>query len=334
MKYFITGVAGFVGSQLAKELIRQGHEVVGVDNLSGGFLENIPAGVDFHQMDCDQRDSMHLLMEGVDVVFHAACTAHEGLSVFSPYFITHNTFDITASVLSAAVERRVKRFVYMSSMARYGSQGMHPFVETMQPKPQDPYAIAKYAGEMLVREVCETHGIEYAIAIPHNIIGPGQNYTDPYRNVVSIWINLMLQGKDCYIYGDGEQKRCFSFISDVIDPLLRLAHDPAANGEAFNIGPDQDVTTINEMFKITAELVGYHNDAIHIPARPREVRESHCSADKARRMLGYEPKKELRAGVQEMIDDIKRKGAKPFVYNHPVEIDSPMLPETWKKKLF
>jgi len=133
--------------------------------------------------------------------------------------ITKNTYGIATSVLSSAISNKVKRFVFCSSMARYGTQESLPFREEMIPKPQDPYGIAKLASELTVRNLCETHNMEYVIAVPHNIIGPRQKYDDPYRNVASIMINLMLQNRQPVIYGDGEQQRCFSFIEDVVNPL-------------------------------------------------------------------------------------------------------------------
>ena len=202
--FFITGVAGFLGSHLAERLLKDGHRVIGVDNLIGGYMDNIPHGVEFYAHDCADRDFLAKIMKDVDVVYHCAATAYEGLSVFSPHLVTHNTYGITVSVLSAAIQNKVKRFIQCSSMARYGTQPTVPFTEDMQPLPQDPYGIAKYAAELTVRELCETHGMEYVIAVPHNIIGPRQKYDDPYRNVASIMINLMLQNRQPVIYGDGE----------------------------------------------------------------------------------------------------------------------------------
>lgn len=219
MKIFITGVAGFLGSHIADAMISEGHEVIGCDNLIGGYLDNVPDEVDFYQVDCRYLNTMNKLMKGVDIVYHTACTAYEGLSVFSPELICQNTYQITASVASAAVSQGVKRFVYCSSMARYGTQEKVSFTEDMIPKPQDPYGISKLAAEDLLRCLADVHKIELVIAVPHNIIGPRQKYDDPYRNVASIMINLMLQNRQPIIYGDGEQKRCFSFVQDDVECL-------------------------------------------------------------------------------------------------------------------
>lgn len=210
MKVFITGVAGFMGSHLADRLIENGDYVVGVDNLVGGDIENVNPKVEFYNEDCDNLEKMVEYMKGCDVVFHAACTAHDGFSLFSPYYITKNTFQITMSVFSAAIQNKVSKFIYCSSMSRYGEQEVLPFTEDMICKPKVPYGAAKYAAELVVEQICTLNDVYFNIIVPHNIIGPRQCANDPFRNVAAIMINRMLQGKQPVIYGDGEQKRCFS----------------------------------------------------------------------------------------------------------------------------
>jgi UDP-glucose 4-epimerase len=333
MRIFVTGIAGFLASHLADRLLANGHEVVGVDNLAGGYVKNVPDGVEFHIEDCANRDRMFELMRGCDIVYHCACAGHEGLSIFSPHYITSNTFGTTISMISAALARKVKRFVLCSSAARYGSL-VPPFTEDMLPKPQDPYGIAKYASDLALIELATTHGMEYSIAVPHNIIGTRQKYDDPYRNVASIFINLMLQGKSPIIYGDGLQERTFSFVSDVVDPLVKMGFSSEANGQIINVGPDNNPTSVLELAWIIKRLTGFEGNILHVPDRPREVRKVECSADKARRLLGYEAKKDMEEGLQEMVDWIRDRGTKLFQYILPVEIPSDKLPVTWGKKLF
>lgn len=332
--YFITGVAGFLGSHLAEILVKEGHRVIGCDNLVGGYLDNIPAGVEFHMADCEDHAKMRELMRGVDVVYHTAAYAYEGLSVFSPYLITNNIYGGTMSVLSAAIANRVKRFVQCSSMARYGTQPVVPFTEDMVCMPQDPYGIAKHAADLTVRNLCEVHGMEYVIAVPHNIIGPRQKYDDPFRNVASIMINLMLQGRQPIIYGDGEQKRTFSFVDDVVAPLKRMGTDDPPVGQIINIGPDDRFITINELAGILADLLDFKLTPVYMPGRPQEVKHATCSADKARDLLGYEPTISLEDGLKSMIDYIKTRGTKPFMYHLDLEIVSDKTPRTWKDRLF
>jgi UDP-glucose 4-epimerase len=329
---FITGIAGFLGSHLADSFLKQGYNVKGCDNLIGGYLDNIPAKADFYQYDCNFLNSMVKITKDVDIIYHCAATAYEGLSVFSPYLVTQNTYQITTAMLSAAVQNNVKRFVFCSSMARYGANKV-PFTEDMVPNPQDPYGIAKYAAELTVKNICETHGLEYVIAVPHNIIGPRQKYDDPYRNVASIMINLMLQGRQPIIYGDGEQKRCFSYVDDDIDCLTKMATLDSVVGETINIGPDEEFVTINQLAGTIADLLKFDLHPQYMPDRPREVKLATCSADKARRLLGYQTKYTLKQGLEKIIDYIKERGPKPFRYHLDVEIVNDKCPATWKDRL-
>lgn len=333
-KVFITGVAGFLGSHLADSFIKRGDHVVGCDNLLGGYMDNVSDEVEFYQYDCKYLNSMKKIMRGVDTVYHCAATAYEGLSVFSPHLITQNTFQISASVITAAISSGVKRFVYCSSMARYGTQDRVPFEETMTPKPQDPYGIAKLAGEDILRNLCEIHGMEFVIAVPHNIIGPRQKYDDPYRNVASIMLNLMLQGRQPIIYGDGEQRRCFSIIYDDLQILEKLADSPAAAGQIINIGPDEEFVSINELAKICADILHFNLDPVHVPGRPQEVKLATCSADKARKLLGYKTEHTLRQGLEEMAEWIQKRGTKKFKYTFDIEIENHLTPKTWTQRMF
>ena len=333
-KIFITGVAGFLCSHLADTMIEEGHEVSGCDNLIGGYLDNIPDDVDFHQVDCCYLNTMKKLTKDVDIVYHCACTAYEGLSVFSPHLICQNTYQISATVMSAAVANKIKRFVYCSSMARYGEQDKIPFTEDMIPKPQDPYGISKYASELLLKNLAETHDMEYVVVVPHNIIGPRQKYDDPYRNVASIMANLMLQGRQPIIYGDGEQKRCFSFVQDNIFCLKKASLQDNAAGHVINIGPDEEFVTVNQLAMKIADLLNFDLKPVYMPDRPKEVKLASCSADKARRLLNYKTSVNLKEGVQSIIDYIKEKGTKKFRYHLDLEIINHITPKTWSEKLF
>ncbi len=331
MKIFVSGIAGFLGSHIAERCIMEGHEVSGVDNLIGGDKENVPAKVKFTVADCNDLSKMTELMKDVDVVYHCACTAYEGLSVFSPKIITDNTFGITVSVVTAAIKNKVKRFIFCSSMARYGDL-VAPFTEDMECKPQDPYGIAKYASELVIRNLCDFHGMEYVIVVPHNIIGPRQKYDDPYRNVASIMINRMLQGKQPIIYGDGNQMRCFSFIDDVVNPMFLLASS-RISGHVINVGPDDGFITINYLAQTIADDLDFTLEPIYYPARPREVKLANCSANKARLMLDYKAEKIFEDGIHDMIEYIKEKGTKPFDYKIGLELITPKIPQTWVQKI-
>jgi UDP-glucose 4-epimerase len=332
MKIFITGIAGFLGSHLADRMIELGHEVVGNDSLIGGYLDNVNPKAELYTIDCCEYDMLCKKMKGVDIVIHTAATAHEGLSVFSPNFITKNIFQASVSTISASIACNVKRFVYCSSMARYGAQGT-PFRESQIPKPVDPYGIAKVAGEEVLKSLCETHGMEWNIAIPHNIVGPRQRYDDPFRNVMSIMINRNLQGKPAIVYGDGEQTRCFSYIDDCVFCLEKLALDPDIVSETVNIGPDEGTITINELVIMIAEECKFTEPPMHFPERPREVKDAMCSADKARKILGYDTKTDVRTAIKATAEWIRNRGPKPFDYGFPLEIINEKTPRTWRDRL-
>ena len=311
MKIFISGIAGFLGSHLADAFISDGHHVVGCDSLIGGELDNVPPDAEFYQYDCCFRNSMLKITKGCDLVYHTAATAYEGLSVFSPHLITQNIVTGSVSLFSAAIENKVKRIIFCSSMARYGTNEI-PFREEFIPNPQDPYGIA----------------------IPHNIIGPRQKYDDPYRNVASIMINLMLQNRQPYIYGDGEQKRCFSYIDDDLFCLKEMATNKSVKSQIINIGPDEEFITINTLANKIANQLKFNLNPKYIKGRPQEVLEATCSADKARKLLNYKTKTTLDLGLKKMIDFIKEKGVKKFRYHLDLEIINSKTPKTWKEKLF
>jgi len=330
-KILITGVAGFLGSHLADKLIELGHKVVGVDNMMGGYEDNVPKDVEFHKIDCCDLKKVKEVMKGIDVVYHCAATAHEGLSVFSPYEITKNNYLASISIFSAAINEKVKRIIYCSSMARYGNLKA-PFSESMSPNPVDPYAISKVAGEMVLANLCELNNIEWVVAVPHNIIGPRQRYDDPFRNVVSIMLNRMMQGKPPIIYGDGEQSRCFSYIDDCLSCLIPMLDQKNLNHEIINIGPDEEFVTINKIAEICSNLTGFNEEPIYKKDRPREVKHALCSADKARKFLNYKTKTSLNDGIRMTYEYIKKRGVRPFDYNIELEIINELTPDTWKNK--
>jgi len=333
MKIFVSGVAGFLGSHLADAFLAEGHQVIGCDNMIGGDLYNVPEKVDFHQVDCNQFDTMKRLTTGCDIVYHCAATAYDGLSVFSPHIITQNIVGASVSLFSAAIDNRVQRIVFCSSMARYGENKI-PFREEYQTNPQDPYGIGKVAAEEILKSLCEVHGIDYVIAVPHNIIGSRQKYDDPYRNVAAIMINLMLQNRQPIIYGDGTQKRCFSFIDDCIYCLKEMAFRDSVKGETINIGPDEEFVEIIELAEIISNLLGFNLNPEFYPDRPQEVRLATCSSEKARKLLGYTTSVNLKDGLQEMIDYIRARGATPFKYHLDLEIINDKTPKTWSERKF
>jgi UDP-glucose 4-epimerase len=334
MKIFITGIAGFLGGHLADELIKQGHEVSGCDNLIGGYIENVPEEAEFFQVDAIYLNQMKKLTKGSDVIFHTACTAYEGLSVFSPYLVGQNTYQISMSVFTAAAENKIPKVINCSSMARYGTQEVVPFVEDMVPKPQDPYGIAKLASEQTLEVLSDVHNFQYVNLVPHNIIGPKQKYDDPYRNVVSIMINRILNNKPPIVYGNGDQKRCFSDILDVVNPMINSMSNEKAVSQTINVGPDEDVISIKELAYKILKVLNSDLEPIFVDPRPQEVEFAHCSADKARELLNYNTTVELDTSIEKIANWIISMGPKKFRYHLDIEIINNKTPKTWTEKLF
>ena len=334
MHIFITGVAGFLGSNLADYYLERGFKVSGCDNLVGGDLENINSEVIFYKGDCENLDFMtKATKDNVDVLCHAAAYAHEGLSSISPTLICNNNVTGSVSTFTAAIKNKVKRIVYCSSMARYGNIKI-PFYEDDELNPVDPYGVSKVAAEKILKILCDTHNVEYNIAVPHNIIGPKQKYDDPFRNVVSIMVNLMLQNKRPIIYGDGEQKRCFSDIDDCIYCLDKLITDKNVVSQVVNIGPDEELVSINQLFKIISNKLKFNQEPKYFADRPNEVKHATCSSDKARNLLKYKTTISLDQSIDKVIKYIQEKGTKKFKYNYILEIENEKTPKTWKEKLF
>lgn len=331
MKIFITGIAGFLGSWIATEALARGWEVVGIDSMLGGDSHNVPAGVEWRQTKCQQRYNYSHLLGGVDVIYHCAAAPYEGLSVFSPEMVFDETLMSTIAVLRTAIDQGVGRFVFCSSMSRYGAQAA-PFTEDLPQSPEDPYAVAKCAAENAVRLLGDLHGMEWVIAIPHNIYGPRQRYFDPFRNVAAIMTNRILQGKTPIVYGDGSQRRCLSYIDDVVDPLMKLATEPV-HQQVFNLGPDDDGCTILELATMLLNITGSPLAPEFYPARPAEVHTATCSAAKARSVLAYDPKTTLEWGLEKLVAWVDKCGPRPFEYHLPIELHGKDIPRTWSEKL-
>jgi UDP-glucose 4-epimerase len=327
LRVFITGIAGFLGSILAEEL-RKDHYVSGCDNLSAGDPDNVPEGVTYTLADCKEP----LDLRGYDVVYHCAAHPHEGLSVFSPRAICSSIYEASVSVFSSAAASGVKRVVYCSSMSRYGDN-LLPFSETQEPNPRDPYAIAKVAAEQTLEVLAKTHGFEYTIAVPHNIVGRNQKYDDPFRNVCAIMANRMLLGMRPIVYGDGQQTRCFSDVRDVISILARLGAHPCVNGQVFNIGPDEGVVAVEDMGRILAAIIGCDWNPIRLPDRPCEVKHAHCSSDKIRQWFNYRTNYDLNDMLVELVNHIKARGPREFNYYLPVEIVTEKTPKFWTREV-
>ncbi len=333
MRIFASGVAGFMGSHIAREALERGWEAVGIDSLLSSTA-SAPDGARWEKADCCDSTTYEHLLDGVDVVYHCAAAPYEGLSVFSPEIVFRNTLSSTVALLRASINARVKRFVFVSSMSRYG-HGRAPFSEDMPTAPVDPYGVAKVAAEEAVKCLCDLHGVAWTICVPHNVFGPGQRFWDPYRNVPAIMANRVLSGKRPVVYGDGLQRRSLSYIADVVAPMITMADHPAAPGQVFNVGPGGQGVTIADLADRIIRLAGADMEPEYFPGRPSEVHQAYCSADKTRDVLGCEAQWDLDAGLAELIAWIRTCGPRPFEYHLPLEItNSPLpIPRPWTEKL-
>lgn len=330
---YITGIAGLVGSHLARRFQAEGYRVTGCDTLIGGYEANVPQGIAWDRCDILDLDPLTESMKGANLVLHTAALAYEGLSVFSPKTITENIYSGTASVATAAIRNGVELLVNCSSMARYGHADP-PFTESTVPRPTDPYGMAKLNAEQLLNLLSEIHGLKVVHVVPHNIIGVGQRYDDPYRNVVAIIINRLLQGKSVILYGDGTQKRSFSCIDDCVDPILRIVEgSDVANGDIFNIGPDGNEIALVDLVQLIAAHCGTRPSIEYLPLRPREVEMAWCSSEKAKATLDYRPQKTLDDGIREIVEWVRRVGPRPFRYHLPLEIVNEHTPRTWTDRI-
>ena len=335
MKVLVTGAAGFLGSWLVEALLDQGCRVVGIDNMIGGYEDNITSHdrYQFARLDLLDLGGITDFFSGCDAVYHCGALPYEGLSVFSPSIITENIVVGSVNVMVASVRCGVRRVINCSSMSRYGSIPV-PYVEEQVLQPVDPYGLAKFMAEKQMDLIGQIYGIKLVHAIPHNIIGAKQKYDDPFRNVASIMANLMLQGRRPIVYGDGEQVRCFSAVQDVVPILIKMLDYEVDHGEVFNVGPDKDPVTINELVRRLCRVIGVCSEPIYHGARPQEVKTAFASSDKIRRVFSYQEKVGLDESLGDIVQYIRGRGVRPFCYHMPVEIVRPDTPRTWCDQLF
>lgn len=300
MNILITGVAGLLGSRLSDWILKnvEGAKVVGVDNLSGGYIENIDARVVFVNMDCIDTALNKVFEENnIEFVFHFAAYAAEGLSPFIRTYNYNNNLVATANVVNCCIRNKVKRLVFTSTLAVYGHGYGGIFDEVQIPKPIDPYGVAKFACEMDIQIAGEQHGLEWSIVRPHNVYGNKQNIWDKYRNVLGIWMLQYMNNEPMTIFGDGLQTRAFSYIDDSLEPLWNCAILPAAASEIINLGGIHE-STVNEAYNTLREVIGA-GEVIYKEAR-HEVKHSIPSFQKSIDILGFEHKTDLKEGLTMM----------------------------------
>lgn len=319
-----------MGSHLADELIKLNHKVVVLDDLSGGFEDNVPEGAHFVRGSVTDHKFLDKLFRdwGFDYVYHLAAYAAEGLSHFIRRFNYLNNLVGSVNLINAAVNYRCKCFVFTSSIAVYGA-GQLPMTEDMTPAPEDPYGIAKYAVEMDLAVAHEIFGLDYVIFRPHNVYGARQNIGDKYRNVIGIFINQLMQGWPMTVFGDGEQTRAFSHISDIAPSIAASVELPEARNQVFNVGADKPYS-VNYLAQAVANAMNVPCNTIHLLPRS-EVVHAFSSHEKAQRVFGVRSAVSLEEGISNMVQWAKQVGARTSSEFGEIEIER-NLPPSWAKK--
>jgi len=337
-KILVTGSAGFIGCHIYDRLFAMGHEVYGVDDLSGGYMRNVSQPKFFTKLDLRDRAKTAAYINRLkpDIIYHLAADATEGRSQFTPFSALDRNTVAYMNLLIPAIKNGLKKMVLTSSMSVYGKQQV-PFHEGLYPKPEDIYGISKASMEKITEVMADVHGFKYVIIRPHNVYGPKQNLSDPYRNVVGIFINSLLHGKSFHIYGDGKQKRAFSYIDDVAPTMVKAVFSKQCEGKVINIGSDEPVT-LNELSQTVLE--SFFGKSIpkqflpkNVSDRPREVKYAYCSHKVAKDLLGFKSKTGLKRGVEEMIKWARTIEEQPFIYLDNLELVTSQAPKTWTAKL-
>jgi UDP-glucose 4-epimerase len=325
----VTGAAGFIGSHVSKHLLKAGHRVIALDDLSGGFIENVPSGAKFVRGSIVDHEMINQLFAEYKFayVYHLAAYAAEGLSHFIRRFNYNNNLVGTVNLINAAINYDVKRFVFTSSIAVYGA-GQSPMNEQMTPVPEDPYGVAKLAAEQDLRISQHMFGVDYTIFRPHNVYGEGQNIGDRYRNVVGIFMNQLLKGEPMTIFGDGEQQRAFTHIDDVAPVIAGCVEIEASRNEIFNVGADTPFT-VNFLAKTIAAAMGLPVKTRHLDAR-NEVKIAFSDHSKAERVFGRRRKVSLEEGIRAMAGWVKQHGSRESSVFREIEVRRG-LPASWAK---
>lgn len=324
----VTGGAGFIGSHVAKHCLDMGYEVIVLDDLSGGFEDHIPDGASFVKGSVYDEALVEDLFNQYKFtyVYHLAAYAAEGLSHFIRRFNYNNNLVGSINLINESVKHKVKCFVFTSSIAVYGA-GQLPMTEATVPQPEDPYGVSKYAVELDLKAAHEMFGLNYVIFRPHNVYGENQNIGDKYRNVIGIFMNQIMQGKQLTIFGDGTQTRAFSYIDDVAIPIAKSASLPESYNGIFNIGADKPYS-VNELAQVVSKEFGVEPNIKYLSAR-NEVLHAYSDHTKAHKVFGEGSGLSLTQGISRMAAWAKKVGARASQEFDNIEITE-KLPDGWQ----
>jgi UDP-glucose 4-epimerase len=326
----VTGGAGFIGSHVVRHCMDAGYEVVVLDDLSGGFEDHIPEGATFVKGSVYDETLVSELFTQYrfTYVYHLAAYAAEGLSHFIRRFNYNNNLVGSINLINESIKHKVKCFVFTSSIAVYGA-GQLPMTESTVPQPEDPYGVSKYAVELDLKAAHEMFGLNYVIFRPHNVYGENQNIGDKYRNVIGIFMNQIMQGKQLTIFGDGTQTRAFSYIDDVAIPIAKCVEIPQSYNEIFNIGADKPYS-VNELATVVSEEFGVEPNIKYLSAR-NEVLHAYSDHSKAHRVFGDPTGIDLKEGIRRMAAWARKVGARASQEFDNIEITE-KLPDGWQVK--
>lgn len=326
-KSLVTGGAGFIGAHVVNDLVNMNHDVIVLDDLSGGYEDNVNPKATFIKGSITE----HVLLEKLftehqfDYVYHLAAYAAEGLSHFIRRFNYTNNLIGSVNLINESVKNKVKCFVFTSSIAVYGT-GQTPMTEDMTPEPEDPYGIAKFAVEQDLKSAHEMFGLNYIVFRPHNVYGEYQNIADRYRNVLGIFMNQLMQGKALSVFGDGEQTRAFSYIGDVAPYIAKSVDNENAYQQIYNIGADEEYT-VNELATTIMDVMGIKSDLNHLPAR-NEVVHAFSDHGKVKKDFNITGFVNLKDGVTKMVNWVKEHGARETPKFDNIEVTE-KLPGVW-----
>lgn len=331
MNVLITGVAGLLGSRLADFIIANNlaDKVVGIDDLSGGYIENVNKKVLFYKnniLNCDLEKIFK--DQNINYVFHFAAYAAEGLSPFIRSYNYDNNLKVTALIVNECIKNNVKRLVFTSTLAVYGHGNGGIFDESQIPAPIDPYGVAKYACEMDIQIAGEQHGLDWCIIRPHNVYGINQNIWDKYRNVLGIWMYQHLNGMEMSIFGDGNQTRAFSYIDDSLPPLFKAAVDARASKQIINLGGIKKYS-INEANSILLNIIP--DGKVLYKEQRHEVKHSVPTYQKSVDLLDFKHKTDLYEGLQEMWEWAKKQPKRDRFFWDKYEIEKGLY-SFWRTK--
>ncbi|MEX2160304.1 MAG: NAD-dependent epimerase/dehydratase family protein [Anaerolineales bacterium] len=328
----VTGAAGFIGGHLLKGLLDAGSEVIAVDDFSTGKEENLDPRVNNVIRSVAGKVPASIL-RNIDTVYHFGEMAAENLSLFAPdEFYLKNVIS-TYKLIISSVKAKVRRFVFASSMAVYGNSPV-PYREQNQVDPQDPYGLAKYQGERILDIYGKLGAIEIVNVRLYNVYGPNINLNDPYRGVVGIFINQLMNNKSPVVFGDGNQQRAFTFVDDIIPFIIQLGYSQAVINKAINLGGNE-LTTINQLVQIMAEHFHYRNAPRYFDERINEKTAVYCSTDRAKEILGFQAQTSISQGLKKTIEWAKTLSPVPqFNYGlyKGISVLTDRLPEPWKSK--